>query len=206
MHAYRTHSCADLRDSRCRRNGPPVGLGAPQARPRPSAVRRPARSLRHHPDRHRHGIAGVQDARPDARGIGGHDRRRGRRARRPKRSTRTSPTGEIEVHARARSTVQSAAAELPMPVFGEQDYPEEIRLKYRYLDLRREQLHANIMLRSRGHRLDPPADDRPGLHRVPDADPDRSRRPKARATISSRAASIRASSTRSRRRRRCSSN
>ena len=36
------------------------------------------------------------------------------------------------------STVQSAAAELPMPVFGEQDYPEEIRLKYRYLDLRRE--------------------------------------------------------------------
>ena len=41
-----------------------------------------------------------------------------------------------------RSTVQSAAAELPMPVAGEQDYPEEIRLKYRYLDLRREQVHA----------------------------------------------------------------
>ena len=45
-------------------------------------------------------------------------------------------------------TVQSAAAELPMPVFGEQEYPEEIRLKYRYLDLRREQAHRNIMLRS----------------------------------------------------------
>ena len=45
-------------------------------------------------------------------------------------------------------TVQSSAAELPMPVFGEQDYPEEIRLKYRYLDLRREQVHQNIMLRS----------------------------------------------------------
>jgi aspartyl-tRNA synthetase len=57
------------------------------------------------------------------------------------------PTGEIEVRARS-VTVQSAASELPMPVFGEQDYPEEIRLKYRYLDLRREQLHANIMLRS----------------------------------------------------------
>ncbi len=57
------------------------------------------------------------------------------------------PTGEIEVRA-ASVTVQSAAAELPMPVFGEQDYPEEIRLKYRYLDLRREQVHANIMLRS----------------------------------------------------------
>ena len=35
-----------------------------------------------------------------------------------------------------------AAAELPMPVFGEQDYPEDIRLNYRYLDLRRETLHA----------------------------------------------------------------
>src|SRR6476469_7042795 len=57
------------------------------------------------------------------------------------------PTGEIEVRA-AEVTVQSAAAELPMPVFGEQDYPEEIRLKYRYLDLRRENIHANIMLRS----------------------------------------------------------
>jgi aspartyl-tRNA synthetase len=57
------------------------------------------------------------------------------------------PTGEIEVRATS-VTVQSAAAELPMPVFGEQDYPEEIRLKYRYLDLRREQLHANIMLRA----------------------------------------------------------
>jgi aspartyl-tRNA synthetase len=57
------------------------------------------------------------------------------------------PTGEIEVRA-GKVTVQSAAAELPMPVFGDQDYPEEIRLKYRYLDLRREQIHRNIMLRS----------------------------------------------------------
>src|SRR3954452_19322790 len=56
-------------------------------------------------------------------------------------------TGEIEVRAREVS-VQSAAAELPMPVAGEQDYPEEIRLKYRYLDLRREQIHRNIILRS----------------------------------------------------------
>jgi aspartyl-tRNA synthetase len=57
------------------------------------------------------------------------------------------PTGEIEIRA-TTVTVQSAAAELPMPVFGEQEYPEEIRLKYRYLDLRREQVHANIVLRS----------------------------------------------------------
>ena len=57
------------------------------------------------------------------------------------------PTGEIEVRA-ASVTVQSEAAELPMPVATEAEYPEEIRLKYRYLDLRREQVHANIMLRS----------------------------------------------------------
>ncbi|MGB7406489.1 MAG: aspartate--tRNA ligase [Pacificimonas sp.] len=57
------------------------------------------------------------------------------------------PTGEIEVRA-SSVEVQSRAAELPMPVFGDADYPEEIRLKYRYLDLRREKMHANIMLRS----------------------------------------------------------
>ncbi len=56
-------------------------------------------------------------------------------------------TGEIEVFARA-ATVQSHAQELPMPVAGEQEYPEDIRLRYRFLDLRREKLHANIMLRS----------------------------------------------------------
>jgi aspartyl-tRNA synthetase len=56
-------------------------------------------------------------------------------------------TGQIEVRA-GEVTVQSAAAELPMPVFGDQEYPEEIRLKYRYLDLRREQIHSNILLRS----------------------------------------------------------
>ena len=58
------------------------------------------------------------------------------------------PTGEIEVYARA-VTVQSRAEELPMPVAGEQEYPEDIRLKYRFLDLRREKVHANMMLRSK---------------------------------------------------------
>ncbi|WP_213271524.1 aspartate--tRNA ligase [Hyphomonas sp.] len=56
-------------------------------------------------------------------------------------------TGEIEVVGGAVS-VQSEAAELPMPVFGDHSYPEEIRLKHRYLDLRREQLHKNMILRS----------------------------------------------------------
>ena len=57
------------------------------------------------------------------------------------------PTGEIEVYARS-VTVQSAAQELPMPVFGDSEYPEDIRLRYRYLDLRREKVHKNIKLRS----------------------------------------------------------
>jgi aspartyl-tRNA synthetase len=57
------------------------------------------------------------------------------------------PTGAIEVYARA-ATVLSRAEELPMPVAGEQEYPEEIRLKYRFLDLRRETLHANIVKRT----------------------------------------------------------
>jgi aspartyl-tRNA synthetase len=58
------------------------------------------------------------------------------------------PTGEVEVFARG-VTVQSRAEELPMPVAGEQDYPEDIRLKYRFLDLRRDTMHNNILLRSR---------------------------------------------------------
>ena len=56
-------------------------------------------------------------------------------------------TGEIEVVAR-EVQVQSTADELPMPVASEQEYPEEIRLRYRYLDLRRDQVHRNIILRS----------------------------------------------------------
>jgi len=57
-------------------------------------------------------------------------------------------TGDVEVFARA-ITVQSAAEELPLPVADELDYPEHIRLKYRFLDLRRETMHRNIMLRSK---------------------------------------------------------
>jgi aspartyl-tRNA synthetase len=56
------------------------------------------------------------------------------------------PTGEIEVRAGAIE-VLSEAKELPLPVFGEPDYPEETRLKYRFLDLRRDSLHKNIMKR-----------------------------------------------------------
>ncbi len=56
------------------------------------------------------------------------------------------PTGAVEVFA-SEIEVLGSAAELPLPVFGDAEYPEEIRLKYRFLDLRREKLHRNIMRR-----------------------------------------------------------
>ena len=57
-------------------------------------------------------------------------------------------TGKIEISIESVE-VLSNAKELPLPVFGEQDYPEDIRLKYRFLDLRREEMHKNIILRSK---------------------------------------------------------
>tara|TARA_B100000941_G_scaffold216627_1_gene159566 strand:+ start:108 stop:1895 length:1788 start_codon:yes stop_codon:yes gene_type:complete len=57
-------------------------------------------------------------------------------------------TGDIEVSIKSLE-VLSNAMELPIPVFGEQNYPEDIRLKYRFLDLRREEMHNNIILRSK---------------------------------------------------------
>jgi aspartyl-tRNA synthetase len=56
------------------------------------------------------------------------------------------PTGAVEIYA-SDIEILGPAAELPMPVFGDQEYPEDIRLKYRFLDLRRDRLHANIMKR-----------------------------------------------------------
>ncbi|WP_395696671.1 aspartate--tRNA ligase [Methylocella sp.] len=58
------------------------------------------------------------------------------------------PTGLVELYV-AEIEVLGPAAELPLPVFGDQSYPEETRLRYRFLDLRREKLHRNIMLRGR---------------------------------------------------------
>jgi aspartyl-tRNA synthetase len=57
------------------------------------------------------------------------------------------PTGRVEVFVR-EAEVLSASKELPLPVFGEPDYPEETRLRYRFIDLRRETLHKNIMTRT----------------------------------------------------------
>jgi aspartyl-tRNA synthetase len=57
-------------------------------------------------------------------------------------------TGKIEINI-DDIQVLSQSKDLPMPVFGEQEYPEDIRLKYRFLDLRRNQMHSNIVLRSK---------------------------------------------------------
>ena len=57
-------------------------------------------------------------------------------------------TGKIEVNVESIEVI-SESQELPLPVFGEQNYPEDIRLKYRFLDLRRGEMHNNIILRSK---------------------------------------------------------
>ncbi|QGZ33431.1 aspartate--tRNA ligase [Stappia indica] len=68
--------------------------------------------------------------------------------RTPETVNETLPTGAIEIFIR-EIEVLGAARELPLPVFNEPDYPEDIRLTYRFLDLRRETLHENIMTRTR---------------------------------------------------------
>ena len=69
-------------------------------------------------------------------------------ARPPETINPERETGEVELRVTG-FTVLSATQELPMPVFGDAEYPEEIRLRYRYLDLRRERMHANMVLRAR---------------------------------------------------------
>ena len=146
MHAYRTHTCAELR---ARNVGDTVRLSGWVHRKRDHGHLLFV-DLRDH-----YGITQVV-ADTESPAFKTLDRVRvesvvtveGKVVARSKETVNPNlATGELEVDA-GMVTVQSAAAELPMPVFGEQDYPEEIRLKYRYLDLRREQVHANIMLRS----------------------------------------------------------
>src|SRR5438552_11995552 len=146
MHAYRTHVCAELRPGNV---GETVRLSGWVHRKRDHGHLLFV-DLRDH-----HGITQIVTD-TDSVAFKTLDRIRVESvvtidgeavARSPDTVNPNLPTGQIEVRATGVA-VQSAAAELPMPVFGEQDYPEEIRLKYRYLDLRREQVHANIMLRS----------------------------------------------------------
>jgi aspartyl-tRNA synthetase len=146
MHAYRTHTCAQLRASDV---GGTVRLSGWVHRKRDHG------NLLFVDLRDHYGITQIVSN----AGAPGFDLLNGARlesvltvtgevvAREAETVNASLPTGAIEVRAR-EVAVQSAAQELPMPVASEQEYPEDIRLKYRFLDLRRERLHRNIMLRS----------------------------------------------------------
>ncbi|PWG01179.1 aspartate--tRNA ligase [Sphingosinicella humi] len=146
MHAYRTHSCAELRASHV---GERVKLSGWIHRKRDHGGVLFI-DLRDH-----FGLTQVV-ANADTEALKILDRLRAESvvtitgkvvARGAEATNPNLATGEIEVVAE-EVTVQSAAEELPLPVAGEADYPEDIRLRYRYLDLRRERLHRNIVLRS----------------------------------------------------------
>jgi len=146
MHAYRTHNCAELR---------PADVGATVRLSGWVHRKRDHGGLLFVDLRDHHGITQIV-ADSDSPALAVIDAARtesvitvtGRVvARSPETINAALPTGGIEVRA-DEVTVQSAAQELPMPVAGEAEYPEDIRLKYRFLDLRRERLHANIVLRS----------------------------------------------------------
>ncbi len=146
MHAYRTHSCAELRSSDV---GATVRLSGWVHR------------IRDHGGvlfidlRDHYGVTQVL-ADSDSAAFAAIEKLRaetciriegGVKARDAALVNPRLPTGEIEVYVRAMD-VLGGADDLPLPVFGEPDYPEETRLAYRFLDLRREGLHANMMLRS----------------------------------------------------------
>jgi len=147
MHAYRSHTCAQLRAGDVGRS---VRLSGWVQRVRDHG------GLLFIDLRDHYGVTQVL-ADPDSPAFADVERLRAEwvvridgevRARDPELVNPRLETGEIEVYIRAVE-VLNAAEELPLPVFGEVDYPEETRLKYRFLDLRREKLHANIVLRAR---------------------------------------------------------
>ncbi|MCI5043339.1 MAG: aspartate--tRNA ligase [Aquisalinus sp.] len=147
LHTYRSHTCADLRKSH---EGETVRLcgWAHRVRDHGGVL---FIDLRDH-----YGVTQVL-ADPDSPAFKAVEAVRGEwciriegevKARDAELVNENIPTGEIEVFIR-KLDVLGEAEELPLPVFGEPDYPEDIRMKHRYLDLRRETLHKNIVLRSK---------------------------------------------------------
>jgi aspartyl-tRNA synthetase len=145
MHRYRTHNCGELRESHI---GETVRLSGWVHRIRDHG------GLLFIDLRDHYGLTQVV-ADPDSPAFKEAEKLRaewvvridGKVRRRPEGTDNADlPTGQVEVFI-TDIEVLGPAAELPMPVFGEQEYPEDIRLKYRFLDLRRERLHRNIILR-----------------------------------------------------------
>ncbi|HEX3755696.1 MAG TPA: aspartate--tRNA ligase [Rhizomicrobium sp.] len=146
MHAYRTHTCGELRSANV---GQTVRLSGWVNR------RRDHGGLLFIDLRDHYGVTQCV-IEPDAPAFALVDSARSEWvltltgkvvARPPETVNKDLPTGELELRIE-QAAVQSRAQELPLPVFGDMDYPEETRLTYRFLDLRRERLHRNIMLRA----------------------------------------------------------
>jgi len=146
MHRYRSHSCGELRQSDV---GASVRLSGWVHRVRDHG------GLLFIDLRDHYGLTQVV-ADPDSPAFGLAETVRAEwviridgevKARTAETTNDKLPTGQVEVFVKELE-VLSAAKELPLPVFGEPDYPEDIRLKYRFLDLRRESLHDNIMKRA----------------------------------------------------------
>src|SRR5690606_3224270 len=147
MHRYRSHNCAQLRKSDV---GQSVRLSGWVHRVRDHG------GLLFIDLRDRDGLAQIV-ADPDSPCFSTAEKVRGEwvirvdgevKARTAETVNPNLPTGEVEIFAREME-ILSQAKELPLPVFGEPDYPEDIRLKYRFLDLRRETLHTNIVARTK---------------------------------------------------------
>jgi len=146
MHRYRTHTCGDLRPANV---GETVRLSGWVHRVRDHG------GLLFIDLRDHYGITqGVVD--PDSPAFALAETLRAEwcirvdgevKARTPETVNPNLPTGEVELFIR-EIEVLGSAKELPLPVFGEPDYPEDTRLRYRFLDLRRETLHANIVRRT----------------------------------------------------------
>ncbi len=146
MHAYRSHTCADLNASNV---GDTVRLSGWVHRVRDHG------GILFIDLRDHYGITQVL-ADPDSAAFSALEKVRSEwciridgevKARDPELVNKNIPTGEIEIFIREME-VLGASEELPLQVFGEPEFPEETRLKYRFLDLRRETLHNNIILRS----------------------------------------------------------
>ena len=146
MHRYRSHTCGALRESdidkevrlagwvhRVRDHGGVLFIDLRDHYGLSQVVADP-------------GQPGVQEGRNAARRMGGAGRRQGAPPPGRHRECRPADRPGRGLH-QATIEVLGPADELPMPVFGDQEYPEEIRLKYRFLDLRRDRLHANIIKR-----------------------------------------------------------
>nr|WP_321459300.1 aspartate--tRNA ligase [uncultured Cohaesibacter sp.] len=147
MHPYRSHTCGDLRESHVGEN---VRLSGWVHRVRDHG------GLLFIDLRDQYGLTQVV-ADPDSPAFADAEKVRGEwcvrvegevKARSEDTVNETLPTGKIEIFI-SKLDVLGASKELPLPVFGEPDYPEDTRLKYRFLDLRRETLHANIIKRTK---------------------------------------------------------